>query len=458
MKPVVAIVGRPNVGKSTLFNKLIGHRKAIATDEPGVTRDLNFGEMREGSHLFTLVDTGGFEPDVSELIPAQIREQALLAIEEADAIVFLMDARTGPTHEDGEIVSLLRRSGKPVFFAANKVDGKVHEHLTSEFYSLGIDNIFGISAEHGGGVYELIEALVAVLPEPEPEPEPEDGAEYDDADDEQESKERSRRNRVRVALVGRPNAGKSSLLNRIAGKRRAIVTDIAGTTRDSVDMDFETGDPVRKYTFIDTAGIRKKARISRRVETYCVMEAVRSIERCDVACLVIDGTEGVQGQDERVAGLIDRRGRGCVIVVNKWDIVEKDTMATKRFEESIRFKVPFLAFAPIVFVSALTGKRVDNVLSAVDQVNAQLDERVTTGKLNDVFASIKVRKRPPVYRGKTVKLYYVTQAGTRPPTFIVFTSHSEAITHSYKRYLINSLREALGLDIVPIRVRIKQRK
>ena len=435
MKPLVAIVGRPNVGKSTLFNKILGRKKAIATDEPGVTRDLNFADVCEGHKNFTLVDTGGFDSEAESGITGRIKEQALVAIEDADAIIFVMDGRAGPTHEDREIVALLRKAAKPVFFAANKIDSLGGESALGEFYAMGIPSVYGISAEHGGGVYELLDDIIKGFP-------------AEEAPEEVE--------RVRVALVGRPNAGKSSILNRLIGRPRAIVSDLAGTTRDSVDTSVEIDGT--HYTFVDTAGIRKKNRVSRTVETYCVMEAVRSIDKCNVACLVIDGADGVTAQDEKIAGLMERRGKSSVIVVNKWDIVEKDTHTTKKFTEAVARRIPFLSYAPVVFVSALTGKRVPNILEAALLVARQSNTRVTTNRLNNIFSEVTARNRPPIHRGRAVKFYYITQTGVRPPTFVIFANYPEGVPDSYRRYVMNSFRAALGMDNVPVRVFFRKRK
>lgn len=435
MKPVVAIVGRPNVGKSTLFNKIIGRKVAITADEPGVTRDLNYADVEEAGRSFTLVDTGGFEPGAKDIILSQVREQALLAVEDADTIVFVMDARSGPAVEDSELIGMLRKSGKPVLYAVNKADSASLETSATEFYSLGLKEIFPISAEHGRGVSDLLEAVAATLPPVLPE----------EAETE----------RVRIAIVGRPNVGKSSLLNRLIGRPRAIVSDIAGTTRDPVDTQYDSLE--RKYLFIDTAGIRKKNKVSLKVETYCVMEAIRSIERCDCALLVLDGKSGVTMQDEKIAGLIEDRGRCAVIVVNKWDIVEKDTMTTEHAKETIRKRLPFLSWAPVVFTSALTGQRVPKVLDVVNEVMSKASERIQTSRLNDAFETLYQKHRPPAYKSKEVKFYYVTQTGVAPATFVIFTNIPEGVADQYKRYLVNGLREAFSLEGVAIRLFFRAR-
>ena len=438
MKPIVAIVGRPNVGKSTLFNRLLGRRKAIVHDEPGVTRDLNFADMEEFGKTFTLVDTGGFESVTEDKIMVQVREQTRLAIEESDLIVFVMDGRSGPTADDLELVRILRKASKPVIYAVNKLDTDRLDSRLADFYSVGAATLIPVSAEHGRGLNELVDAVVEGLPEPA-------GKEEAEAPD-----------RVRVAIVGRPNVGKSSLLNRILGQDRAIVSDVAGTTRDAVDTAFERGP--KKYLFIDTAGIRKKNRVSLTVEAYSVMEAIKTIERSDVVLLVLDGKLGVQGQDEKIAGLIDDRSRCCVIMVNKWDLVEKDTHTVEYATERIRAKLPFLSYAPVLFTSALTGQRVPKVLDTVDALVEKSRTRITTSNLNGVFDSIKNRHHPPAYRGREIKFYYITQSGISPPTFVVFTNWPEGIEEPYRRYVVNSLRESLGLDTVPIKVLYRKRQ
>ncbi len=435
MKPIVAIVGRPNVGKSTLFNRLIGRRRAAVADEPGVTRDLNYGDVEELGRSFTLVDTGGFEPASEDEILRQVREQANLAIEDSDVIVFLMDGRAGLTPQDREIAGMLRRAEKPVLYAVNKIDAQSLEAEAMEFYGLGVSNVISVSAEHGLGLAELMDAVIARLPEAEDEPE--------------------HGERIKIALVGRPNVGKSSLLNRLIGKQRSIVSNVAGTTRDSVDTPFDLNG--RGYVFIDTAGIRKKGKVSLRLENYCVMEAIRSIERCDVAALILDGGVGVQGQDERIAGLIEDRKKCCVIIVNKWDIVEKDTHTTKHATEAIRNKLPFLTYPPVLFTSALTGQRVPLVLETATEVFDKSCERVSTSVINKVLEALYYKHRPPAYHGREIKFYYATQSGTAPPTFVIFTNHPEGIIESYKRYVVNELRSSLGMETVPMKVYYRQR-
>lgn len=435
MRPIVAIVGRPNVGKSTLFNRILGRKKAIVHDEPGVTRDLNFADMEEFGRPFTLVDTGGFETSTKDEILQQVRDQARLAIEDADVIVFVMDGRTGPTGEDRELVQMIRKSGKSVVYAANKIDSEMLASCVAEFYSMGIKDVLGVSAEHGKGVNELIDAIMERLPEAEPVPEDTD--------------------RIKVAILGRPNAGKSSLLNRIIGRPRAIVSAVAGTTRDAVDTPYDT--QTGRYLFIDTAGIRKKSKISLTVETYSVMEAIRSIDKCDIAILVIDAKDGVKGQDEKIAGLIEDRKKCCIIIVNKWDLVEKETSTAEHVADALRAKLPFIAYAPVLFTSALTGQRVPKVIEKIDEIFEMSRRRITTSQLNSVFEPIASRHRPGSFKGKEVKFYYITQSAIQPPTFVVFTNIPEGVDDAYKRYLSNSLKEAIGLDDVPIKLFFRPR-
>ncbi len=435
MKPVVAIVGRPNVGKSTLFNRLIGIRKAVVVDEPGVTRDLNYGDVHECGRTFTLVDTGGFEPGTPDAIQSQVREQATYAIEDADLILLLFDGRTGPTSEDFALVEMLRKVSKPIVYGINKIDSATLEQNMTEFYSLGVDPLLGLSAEGGRSINELLDAILELLPD--------------------ERLEEEDPETVKVAIVGRPNVGKSSLLNRLTGGKRALVSPVAGTTRDPVDMPFERAG--KKYLFVDTAGIRKKMKVSHKVETYCAIAAVHSIERCDLAVLVIDATGGITMQDEKIAGLIEDNFKCCVVVVNKWDAIEKDTKTMSRAVDMIKEKLSFVAYAPVLFISALTGQRASQVFGSVDQVMEQSRVEIKTSKLNTVLEAAACAHHPPSHMGKMVKFYYMTQTGTSPPTFTLFTNTVEGIKESYRRYLVNYFREALELTEVPIRLKFKRR-
>ncbi|MBW2120978.1 MAG: ribosome biogenesis GTPase Der [Deltaproteobacteria bacterium] len=434
MNPVVAIVGRPNVGKSTLFNRIIRTRKAIVEDEPGVTRDRNYGEASWGDRSFTLIDTGGFEPVSRERLPAQIREQIQLAIDEADLIIFLMDGKEGLTPADEEIDRLLRVHHKPLIYTVNKIDSPQHEARVFDFYSLGVDRIFPVSASHGYGVEELLDEITRALPRGGP------------AVDEE---------RIRVAVVGRPNVGKSSWINRVLGQERLLVDDRPGTTRDAIDTPFAIGP--RKYLLIDTAGIRRKKKIGLRLEKYAVVEALKSIDRCDVALLLLDPFEKVTEQDARIGGFIQEKGRACVIAVNKWDQVKKDNTTVKTYTEEIRQGLKHLAYAPIVFISALTGQRVRKTLDLIDQVATAHQKRVGTSLLNTFVREAVERFPPRVHRRKRGKIYFVTQASTKPPTFVAFVNDPDAIHFSYERYLINQIRERFDFQGTPIRIYFRPR-
>ena len=435
MKPIVAIVGRPNVGKSTLFNRIIGRRRSIVTNEPGVTRDLNYADVLERRKAFTLIDTGGFEPGQKGVISAGVREQAMIAIEEADIILFLMDGRAGFLPSDRDVADILRRSGKTIIYAVNKIDTVRQEEGLSDFYSLGMENLIPVSAESGKGVYELLDRIITLIPKI--------------------SSKEEKEERIKLAVVGRPNAGKSSLINKLLGYERVMVSHIPGTTRDAIDTPFNYNR--KKYLLIDTAGIRKKTRIVRTVEQYSVMAAIRNIERCDIALLVIDATEGVTEQDEKIAGLIYERGKGCIIVVNKWDLPEKNTNTAKGYTERIRWKMKFLQFAPVVFVSAITGQRVFKILGIVEEVLEQFNKRIPTSQLNRFFDEFNRHHQPPVHKGKPVRVYYITQTDIKPPTIVAFTNLPEGIHFSHERFLINRTREAFGLDKVPIRLYFRKK-
>jgi len=430
MKPIVAIVGRPNVGKSTLFNRLLGHRRAIVDDTPGVTRDRNYAAINRFEKPFILIDTGGFEPVTEDRLLQQMREQSSLAMEEADVIIFLMDARSGLTPADIEVAEMLRRVTKPIFYVVNKVDGEKIENESAEFYSLGVERLHTISAEHNRGVIDLMEELLEVFPP----------ADTSAADDEI----------TRIAVVGRPNVGKSSLVNRLLGFERMVANPTAGTTRDSVDTLFTCNK--KSYLLIDTAGIRRKGKTTEKLEKYSVVDSLRSIERADVVLVVLDAEEGVTEQDERIAGYVHEAGRGCVFVVNKWDTLEKDNSTLGVYVDKVRTGFKYLAYAPIVFVSAKTGQRIGKIMTTVDDVMGQYIHRVTTSDLNRVFSEATDAHHAPLAHGRRVKFYFATQVGTRPPSFVIFTNQPESIHFSYERYLINRFREAFGFDGVPIRL------
>ena len=437
MKPIVAIVGRPNVGKSMLFNKLIGKRLSIVEDTPGVTRDRIYGETDWNGRSFILVDTGGIEPRTDDQILSFMRDQAQIAIENATVIIFLTDVRTGLTASDQEVANMLLRSGKPIVLAVNKMDSTgAPDPDFYEFYNLGLGDPIAVSAVHGHGTGDLLDACVQYFP-----PETEEEEEDDDA--------------IKVAVIGKPNAGKSSLINRILGEERTIVSDVAGTTRDAIDSRFENDKG--KFVFIDTAGMRKKSKVEEDVERYSVLRATMAIERSDVCLIMIDATEGVTEQDTKVAGMAHEAGKACIIVVNKWDAVEKDDKTMDKMRADVRRDLSYMTYAPIVFISALTGQRVDRLFELINYVNDQAATRISTGMLNSVLADATARVQPPTDKGRRLKIYYMTQVGIRPPHFVVFCNDSRLFHFSYQRYLENCLRNTFGLEGTPIILSIRQR-
>ncbi len=436
MSSIVAIVGRPNVGKSTLFNRIFGRRTAIVDDFPGVTRDRNYAVVTRFEKTFTLVDTGGFEPISKEPLLSQMREQSQLAMEEADVILFLMDGREGLTPADQEVAEMLRRVEKPVFFAVNKVDGPNQEVGAAEFYALGVDDIQLISAEHGLGINTLVDGILDVLPDTA-------------ADDGEETE-------TRLAVVGRPNVGKSSLVNRLLGFERVVANPTAGTTRDSIDSVLTFNQ--KKYVLIDTAGIRRKGRVSQKLEKFSVLQALKSLDRCHVALVLIDAVEGITDQDLTIAGYAHERGRAVILIVNKWDQVKKDHTTMGEYIKEVRRMFKFLPDYPIQFVSALTGQRVNKIMADVERVSAEFTRRIATAELNRVLKDAEISHPPPMYRGKRLKLFYMTQVVVRPPTFVIFVSHSDGIHFSYERYLTNCIRQAFGFEGCPIRLKFKDRE
>ena len=436
-KPIVAIVGRPNVGKSTFFNRIVGRRISIVEDTPGVTRDRIYGDCEWCNRSFSLVDTGGIEPNTDSDMLKFMRRQAEIGIELADCIIMVTDVHSGVTAADEDVATMLRKSGKPVALAVNKCDsvGPVNPDVY-EFYGLGIGDLFEVSAIHGHGTGDLLDWCLEQFPEETEE------AEEDDY--------------IRVAIVGKPNVGKSSLLNRIMGEERVIVSDVAGTTRDAIDsyLEHETG----KYCFIDTAGMRRKSKIDDMIEKYSNMRTISAIERADVCLILIDANDGVTEQDTKIAGLVHEAGKAAIIVVNKWDAVaDKETNTMRDKEIAVRQGLSYMTYAPVVFLSALTGQRVDKLYQVIQSVYAQNISRITTGALNSVLADATARVQPPSDKGRRLKIYYMTQAGTKPPHFVIFCNDARLFHFSYQRYLENQIREVFGLEGTPIRITIRQK-
>ncbi len=436
MKPLVAIVGRPNVGKSLLFNRLCGQRLSIVEDTPGVTRDRLYAKCEWRNRVFDIVDTGGIEPGTDDQILSFMREQAEIAIQAAAVIVLVCDIRTGVTAADQDVANLLLRARKPVILAVNKADSIGHEDPgLYEFYNLGLGDPIAISALHGHGTGDLLDACFEFFP-PEEEEEEEDDV-------------------IRVAVIGKPNVGKSSLVNRILGEERVIVSNVAGTTRDAVDTEYEN--EKGKYLFIDTAGMRKKSRVDDRIERFSVLRATMAIERSHVCLILIDANEGVTEQDTKVAGLAHEAGKACVIVVNKWDAIEKDGKTMDRMRKEVMQSLSFMTYAPVIFISALTGQRVDRLFDLINYVNSQAATRISTGMLNSVLADATSRVQPPTDKGRRLKIYYMTQVGVRPPHFVCFCNDAKLFHFSYQRYLENQIRSTFGLEGTPVRLTIRQK-
>ncbi len=435
-KAIVAIVGRPNVGKSTLFNKLVGQRLSIVDDKPGVTRDRIFGECEWRDRKFTVIDTGGIEPHSDDIILSQMRRQAELAIDTADVTVLVTDIRTGMVATDMEVASMLLKSGKPVVLCVNKCD-KIGEPEPEfyEFYNLGIGDPIQVSSVHGHGTGDLLDAVYDLLP---PE-----------TDEEEESEI------ISVAVIGKPNAGKSSLINKITGEERCIVSNIAGTTRDSIDT--RVVNKFGEFNFIDTAGLRRKSKVDDDIEKYSIIRAKMAIERCDVCVIMIDGEVGYTDQDSKIAGLAHEAGKGCIIAVNKWDAVEKNDKTMNEFRKRLGIEFAFMSYAPMVFISAKTGQRLDRLFELIKHVANQNSMRIKTGMLNELLAQATTRVQPPTDKGRRLKIFYMTQASTKPPTFVCFCNDAELFHFSYQRYLENRIRETFGLEGTPIRFVIRER-
>ncbi len=436
MRQAVAIVGRPNVGKSTFFNKMIGERRSIVDDMPGVTRDRVIGECEWGRYKFSLIDTGGLEIGNNEGYMPHIRQQVDLAVDTSAVIIMLTDIRAGVTAADQELATMLRQTGRPVILAVNKVDsvGDLPADFY-DFYTLGLGDPFPVSSVHGHGTGDLLDEVCKYLDDPE--------------EDEEEDES------IKVAIIGRPNAGKSSLVNSIIGADRVIVSDVAGTTRDSIDVEYQNGDD--KFVFIDTAGMRKRGRITDDVERYSVMRALAAVDRANVAVIMIDATEGFSEQDSKIAGYAHEKGKGCIIAINKWDLVVKDDKTMDEQRKKYMNDFSFMQYAPIIFISAKTGQRVDRLLELIKFVDEQNAMRITTGALNELLARATARVEPPSDRGKRLKIYYITQPTTRPPAFAVFCNDPELFHFSYQRYLENQIREAYGLEGTPIKLMIRGR-
>lgn len=435
-RPVVAVVGRPNVGKSTLFNRLSGKRIAIVEDHPGVTRDRIYAEAEWLNKYFTLIDTGGIEPNTSDVILSQMRNQAEIAIDTADVILFMVDGMAGLTSTDREVAEMLYKSGKNVLLICNKVDSHEVPDTLHEFYELALGEPIMISAGRGYGIGDMLDKVVEYFPEDK-------DTDYDDSV-------------IKVAVVGQPNAGKSSLINKILGENRVIVSDIPGTTRDAIDTPFEFQD--QKYVFIDTAGLRKRKRISENIEHYSAVRSLTAIERADVCLIIIDAEKGPTEQDTKIAGYAHDNGKSAVFLVNKWDLIEKDHMTYKKYEEIVRNKFPFMQYAPIILISAETGQRVHKIIGAINDVFGSYANRIGTGVLNDVIGQAILMNQPPSDKGKRLKIFYVTQAGTKPPKFIIFVNDKQLMHFSYQRYLENQIRKAFKFEGTPIKFEIREKR
>lgn len=436
-KKMVAIVGRPNVGKSTLFNTLAGERLAIVKDVPGVTRDRIYADVEWLNHKFTIIDTGGIDTEAEDVLYRSMREQAEIAIETADVILFITDVKSGVTGSDIQVADMLRKSGKPVILVVNKVDNyDKYENYVYEFYNLGIGDPYPISAASKLGLGDMLEKLV------------EDFGDVNDDDEEDDT--------PRIAVIGKPNTGKSSIINRLIGSERLIVSDIAGTTRDAIDTRIKHNG--KEYIFIDTAGLRRKSKIKDEIERFSIIRTVAAVERCDIAVLVIDAEEGVTEQDTKIAGIAHERGKGMIIVVNKWDLIEKDTNTMNKMQKEIRQKLSYMPYAEMIFVSALTGQRLNKLYETIDNVEQFACLRIQTGVLNEILTEAVAENEPPTDKGKKLRLFYITQVSVKPPTFVIFVNSKELAHFSYIRYIENKLREAFLFKGTPIRIILRERK
>ncbi|MBR6344494.1 MAG: ribosome biogenesis GTPase Der [Lachnospiraceae bacterium] len=436
-KPIVAVVGRPNVGKSTLFNALSGTNLAIVKDTPGITRDRLYTDVSWLDYNFTLVDTGGIEPDSKDVILSQMREQAQIAIDTADVIIFLTDARTGLNDSDSKVADMLRRSGKPIVLVVNKVDSYKNQMMdVYEFYNLGLGEPYPVSATNKQGIGDMLDEVVKHF----------DADMMGDEEDE----------RPKIAIIGKPNVGKSSIINRLVGENRVIVSDIAGTTRDAIDTPVKYNG--KEYVLIDTAGLRRKNKIKEELEKYMIVRTVSAVERADVVCLVIDGEEGITEQDAKIAGIAHERGKGMIVVVNKWDLVEKDNKTVNEFTKKVRQVLSFAPYAEIMFVSAVTGQRLIKLYDMIDMVTENHSMRVATGVLNEIMTEAVAMQQPPTDKGKRLKLFYITQVSVKPPTFVIFVNDKELMHFSYTRYIENQIRDSFGFKGTPLKFIIRERK
>ncbi len=438
MKPVVALVGRPNVGKSTLFNRITRTQNALVDNHPGVTRDRHYGDAVWEDVAFSVVDTGGFQAGDADMFSPLVRAQVLQAVQDAAVIVMVMDGKSGLSPYDRDILDLLRSVSQPVLYVVNKIDGLEREGHLFEFYALGIDTLFSLSAEHNYGVPDFLDALIRIFPE----------------DSRQEALQATPE-RIKIAVVGRPNVGKSSLINRLLGEDRLLVSDIPGTTRDAIDTVCHRED--KSYLLIDTAGIRRKSKVDEKIEKFSIIKSLKSMDRCDVALIVLDAEEGITEQDIHVAGYAFEKGCGCILLLNKWDVVDKEKKNVKRYLDDLRYNAKFLNFAPAITISARTGLRVASIFGQVDAVYAQYATRIGTGPLNRLIEQVTQDKEPPIYKGKRLRFYYAAQVSVKPPAFVAFVNAPEGVHFSYERYLINQIRMAFGLHHTPIRMMFRER-
>ncbi len=436
MKPVVALLGRPNVGKSTLFNRITRSRQALVDDFPGVTRDRHYADAEWNDVAFTVIDTGGFLSSDDDYFASQIKDQLTIAADEADVLIFILDGRSGLSPYDLELADFLRRMKKPVFYLINKIESQKQTHDLAEFYTLGMDQFYEISAEHGIGVGDFLDDLVSALPEYEPEEENDDST-------------------IRIAIVGRPNVGKSSLANRLFGEKRLVVDEKAGTTRDAIELEVEHKG--KKFVLVDTAGIRRKGKVTEKIEKFSIIKSLQSLDDCDVALILIDADEGITDQDITIAGYAEDRGCGALFLLNKWDLLDEDRKNVKQYMEDLRYKSKFLSFAPAITISALTGQRCHKILDEVVKIHEEYCHRINTGLLNRIIEDAVRRTEPSLHNGRRLKFFYSTQVSTKPPTFVCFVNFPDAVHFSYKRYLVNQLREMIPLERTPIKLYFREK-